>query len=348
MPSRLPLPLALTLAFASLAAQAAPPRYTLAEVPQGTFIYESANQVNATGTIGGSGYAADGIMHAFSLAPGGVPVVLDPLGGGTSRGAALNDAGDIVGAATVPGDPNHTHAFLIHGGVATDLTHDTGRSFSDAVGVGGDGTVVGNTSTATHLLGEAFVWRNGQLTTLGTMAGGRSSVAQAVNAAGLVVGASAIAPTQDFHAFVFDRRMHDLGTLGGAQSNALAINAAGTAVGWALTPAPSKLHAVSWSAKRRITDLGTLEPGNPDSTSEAIAVNDAGLIVGAASSADGGRGFIVQGHRMYDLNRFVNGLPAGARITSGDSITAAGVILASLTDVNGTPHSVLLTPVASR
>ena len=68
--------------------------------------------------------------------------------------------------------------------------------------------------------------------------------------------------------------MQPLNDLGGDASLAQAINADGTTAGWAYDPA-GVLHAVRWSASGTLTDL------NPSGAiSEALAINDAGDVVG--------------------------------------------------------------------
>ncbi|HST12000.1 MAG TPA: hypothetical protein VLL05_16605, partial [Terriglobales bacterium] len=89
------------------------------------------------------------------------------------------------------------------------------------------------------------------------------------------------------HAFVWDGKTTDLGTLpGGLSSFPVGINDSGVVVGQSqnatidpLTGVP-ELRAVLWQ-NGRILDLGTLE-GNEGN---ALAINDRGQVVGAATNA---------------------------------------------------------------
>jgi probable HAF family extracellular repeat protein len=123
---------------------------------------------------------------------------------------------------------------------------------------------------------------------LGTLAGGLSSAAEAVNSSGQVVGMSSTVGYFQTHAFAWKSStgMVDLGTLGGTFSIAVSINASGQIVGQStLTKAFSApSHAVLWQiGSPGITDLGTLG-GN---WSYASYVNDAGQVIGMSGTASG-------------------------------------------------------------
>src|SRR5262245_36870048 len=102
------------------------------------------------------------------------------------------------------------------------------------------GQVVGSSETsdgATH----AFLWQNGALTDLGTLAGaGFSSYATGINNLGQVVGYSTTVGDPNYRAFLWQSgTMTDLNSLIPADSgwvlrNAAAINEAGQIVGWGM------------------------------------------------------------------------------------------------------------------
>jgi probable HAF family extracellular repeat protein len=114
------------------------------------------------------------------------------------------------------------------------------------------------------------------LTGLGTL-GGQSSRAAAINASGWVAGESETADGNT-HAFVWNtgEGMRDLGTLGGAGSRAFAINGKGLVVGESFN-SNGITQAFGWKSSEGIFPL----PVTAQTLySAALAVNDAGLVVG--------------------------------------------------------------------
>ena len=163
-----------------------------------------------------------------------------------------------------------------HAGPVTYHVTDLGPNFVNAVNNAGTGA--GQSGTVAALFDKY-----GGVTPIGTL-GGASAAAQAVNAAGVVVGGSSTAGGTQ-HAFSYaDGVMTDLGTLGtraNAWSIALDVNKTGTAVGYGSAKKTDAVHAVRWKHGLG-TDLGTL-PGSTDS--QAYAINAAGHIAGASGGA---------------------------------------------------------------
>ena len=163
--------------------------------------------------------------------------------------------------------------------------------------------------------GRRIVYR---LTDLGTL-GGATSNANAINAAGQVVGESDTA-TGAKHAFLYaDGKMKDLGTLDAGNSCAEGINARGQVVGWS-GPSEADCRAFLYSGgvmKR----LGTL--GGPTAT--AFAISDAGQIAGYSLDSNGvARAFLyTPGDGMKDL-----GALGGPKAKSwAKRINAAGLVV---------------------
>jgi probable HAF family extracellular repeat protein len=86
---------------------------------------------------------------------------------------------------------------------------------------------------------RAFLWRDGQITDLGVLAGIRS-IAHSINESGTIAGYSnysdVVVEQGRYHAVVWtDGAIHDLGTLGGNQSYAMSINSKGDIAGTSVT-----------------------------------------------------------------------------------------------------------------
>lgn len=163
------------------------------------------------------------------------------------------------------------------------------------------GQVVGNlyTGSAYH----AFVYTSGVLTDIGTL-GGDYSFANAINDLGQVVGNSDTAGATT-NGFVYS---------GGAMTAmsaapyilAFGINNSGTIVGTmsVTTPEGDYYHAYTLGAGGTLTDLGTLSYGD---SSRGIAINNSGVVVGAAANMFNGAPnypedpFIFQGGVMTGL-----------------------------------------------
>lgn len=140
---------------------------------------------------------------------------------------------------------------------------------------------------------------------LGTLPGGSSSYARAVNELGQVVGqASAAGGVQ--HAFLWlpeaayelAAGMNDLGTLANGHSQAEGINDIGYVVGHSEANDDYD-HAFLWRPGMGMVDLGTLG----GSASEGYGINNAGQVVGAANSiSDDWYAFIWADDQMNPLD----------------------------------------------
>ena len=247
----------------------------------------SAEDVNQRGIIVGHADNEDGYPRAVMWRRGRV-TDLGTLGGNVSFATAINDRGQVVGTAeTAAGD---LHAFVWSMGEMTDLGGLPGSEFSWAEDLNNRGMIVG-WSAGGFFVQRATMWEGGEIVDLGTLAhesaassindrhqivggsilelevlallwergemrmlgtlGGTFSAANAINAAGQVVGASAAADGRQA-AFLWERgTMISLGRpesalrrRAGALSNAFAINARGTVVGFSGRP-------VTWTAVPR-------------------------------------------------------------------------------------------------
>ena len=173
---------------------------------------------------------------------------LGSLGGVWGSAGALNNRGQVIGVSSLGADPGacfgtgnpaNCHPFLWDDGKLIDLfTSTIGGNPITAEAINGAGEVVGTASFPNGAPGgEAYLWKDGVLTDLGTLTGDFQSVALAINSRGQVVG-------QSFpHGAVLweDGAIFDLNTLIPQNSdllldNAFAISDRGEIAGFGLPP----------------------------------------------------------------------------------------------------------------
>ncbi len=296
-------------------------------------------------------------------------VDLGTLGGNQSLANAINDSGQVVGAAlnTTP-DPfsgagfllspaaTQVHAFLWQAGVMQDLG-TLGGPDSTAWTVNRRGDIAGESFTAstpnpvttwcgTNVPTEEpfIIEKHGKgMTSLGTL-GGTCGNTWWLNNRGQVVGLSYLAGDNVAHPFLWTKNggMQDLGTLGGTFGHPDWINEAGEVVGFSYLQGDQTGHAFLWR-DAAMTDLGTVA-GDP--YSEAYSINLLGQVVGTSGILGVGdlHGFLWEkGGPIVDLNRLV--LPgASLFVTDGVNINDRGEVGCLGTLPNGDTRACMLIP----
>ena len=284
-----------------------------------------ANAINGTGDVVGSSeiFVESSVqnyptLHAFfhSSVPGSGMQDLGsffphwaPQGvADLSSGDGINDSGQIVGSSTTSELFGHAYRTAPHTSQIT--THDdigtlccgTNGGYAGARAINISGQAVGFSSPMPDPNFHAFRASPNSLITLATddlgTLGGINSYANAINAAGQVVGVSQVASLPQTcrvcgHAFrtaanrPINPTTDDLGTLGGSFSQAYGINSSGQVVGYANLAGDLKQHAFlySWSVMRDLNDLIPASSGWE--LSEATGINDVGQIVGTGINSDG-------------------------------------------------------------
>jgi probable HAF family extracellular repeat protein len=197
-------------------------------------------------------------------------------------------------------EPNGRVSATIRLSAMTDLGTLGGGEWSQARGVNNSGLVVGQSQVAGGAF-HAFAWSKAEgMVDLGTF-GGAYSWANSVNDRGWIVGASDTA-AGNVHAFVWTTNggMVDLDPLGGIYSEAVAVSETGYVVGARSLDGDGN-HAFVWTETDGMIDLGTL---GDYYSSRAVAVSNAGHVVGLGLSNSGGdyRAFVwTKGTGIVDL-----------------------------------------------
>jgi probable HAF family extracellular repeat protein len=224
--------------------------------------------------------------------------------GGACIAYGINDEGQIVGWANTNGSNN---AFLYSSGTMIDLG-TLGGYESHAFGINDYGQVVGYSYTNGAVL-DAFLYSGGTMSDLGSIVGS-DSMAYGINDHGQIAGGTG----NPNHAFLFSGGMSmDLGTLGGLFSWAYGINDRGQVAGYADT-GNEELHAFLYSGGT-MYDLGT-----PGSTSQALALNSNGQVVGWFTTNNTTHAFLYKGEAMIDLGTLGGAYSEAFGINSNDQV----------------------------
>jgi probable HAF family extracellular repeat protein len=166
---------------------------------------------------------------------------LGSFGGTQGFAGPLNNRGQVIGISSLPGDVTFD-PFLWDQGKLIDLYTDTiGGNAITANALNDDGEIVGG-GTFPNRVFDAYVWRNGAATDLGTLDGDCFSEAVAINSSGQVVGYSLSCDFRKQRSFLWeDGSMVDLNTLIPPNSDlqlvqTLAINDRGEIAGDGVPP----------------------------------------------------------------------------------------------------------------
>jgi len=222
--------------------------------------------------------------HAVRWARTGAIKDLGTLPGDTASTASdINNQGVVVGRSekVIVEDTRSLAVRWDRQGRIHALAPVAGATSTSAAAINRRGTAIGSATLPTGT--RAMRWKaTGEARLLPAgRPGASTSVAHAINADDVVVGAVAGKPVS----WDSRGRLHPLATLPGRPTGAAtALNHRGEMVGYLTAEGTAgDEHAVRWDRRGRPTDLGTLDGG---STSRATAINDRGLVIGQSDSPD--------------------------------------------------------------
>lgn len=231
-------------------------------------------------------------------------LLLQGLGGTQTRAEAINNAGQIVGSGTTPGNLEPS-ALMWSAGMLTNLGQLVSPS-SSATGINNAGQVVGRHAVSSFWESAATVWAAGSATDLTSPASGvRYAWATGINDQGMVVGGIM---TSDYWLTSVSRAVvWTSGTLqvlpgidplsNGTDSGALALNNSGQVAGYVRGAVTGwDQRAVVWQAGQ-MQVLDTLG----GTSSSATAINDLGTTVGWSATGSAVHATLWAGTSATDL-----------------------------------------------
>jgi probable HAF family extracellular repeat protein len=300
--------------------------------------------INNRGQIVGDTITSDGtvISRAFRWSPATGTQNLGTLpGGGPSSGYGINDAGQVVGSASL--NSGGSRAFRYTDGVGmVDLGVLPGQTNSTARAINNAGQVTG-TSTNSPLPGVPFRYTDGVgMQSLGLPPGATgASSGTAINSRGLVATTASVSGVSRAFRYTDGTGWQDLGSFGGGTS-ASAINDAGQVAGSA-SLGNGVTHAFLYTDGVGMRDLGAL-PGGVNSF--ALGLNGLGHAVGEGRVAGPGsalHALLFKDGTVTDLNSLISP-QSGWLLISAVDINDNGWIIGT-GGLNGRNANFLLTPV---
>jgi probable HAF family extracellular repeat protein len=267
---------------------------------------------------------------------------LGTMGGTTSFARAINNQRQVTGnAQTDPSQPSpRLIAFIWNppAGPLIDLGILPGsNNFSRGYAINDLGVIVGESGNNTP---QSFRWEQTTgMTGLLRLAGDNyNGVAHGIDNAGIIVGISGNGTTSRPTRWNAQAVATDLGSIDGTTTSfgrAWNLNQTGTIVGITETGTGTPMHATMWLAGA-VIDLGSIAPHE---RSEALAVNDHNIAVGASNNGLTPSSTPIRRAVRWEI---VGGVPQieelgslGRTFSEALDINNEGVIVGSATNILG-------------
>jgi probable HAF family extracellular repeat protein len=249
------------------------------------------------------GFGTKLICRPFHWA-GGKMTELPTLGGNNGWANAVNDHGQVVGAAeNATPDPScspfqSVRPVIWEKRMARDLSTLPGDPDGTASGINNRGQVVGGSGSWCAGLDHALLWDDGKVIQLPSLGGTMNNEALAINNQGHAVGHSGVTGDTAVHAVLWENGVaKDLGALpNDAGAFASGINHTDQVVGTSYDM-NGNLHAFLWK-EGAITELSTLFPADSNLyPTMANEIDSRGQISGMAT--------VTSGKYMGEIHAFI-------------------------------------------
>lgn len=269
---------------------------------------------------------------------------LGTLGGNSSFALDINNLGQVTAnAQTAVGQPAprlNTFLWNAPGPMLNVGVLPGSNNFSRGYAINDAGAIVGESDNNAS---RAFIYANGSLSGLTRLAGDNDrGVAHDINNTGLVVGISSNGVASRATLWT-NGQASDLGSVDGLSTTtarAWGLNDAGSAVGLSRRDSTSSVsQATLWRPGAAPLNLGSLQP---DSFSQAYAINDNGVIVGSAVNGQTGSGTSITQAVLWRLAGNSVSLQAlgslGRTFSEAKDINDAGQVVGYATNIAGSPQ----------
>jgi len=265
---------------------------------------------------------ADGEQSQMLVWDDYVMTDLGDLGGAHNVAVDINDAGQIIGVSTISRDANAISRAWVHDGTTlTPLPLWNATAGSSARALSGSGDVLGSNGTQ-------VLWTGGTVqnlrTTYPTLVAARD-----LNDAGTIVGACRVPRSIYNFACVLNAGTTTLlDTTGYRYSSATAINHSGVVVGSRASTGRTQFGAFVWTGGSPLT----LPPLGQSTHAEAVALNDAGTVVGRSTLYSNWRATLWRNGVAVDLGAVHGNASWALGISNGESVVGLTIPI-----INGTP-----------
>lgn len=254
--------------------------------------------------VAGYGNDAQGVTHAFLYQDHFLQILGFLPGGTTSMAFAVNDSGEVAGAADNSAGAVQAVVFK-NGNIISLGTLGATAGGGEALGINNRGDVTGIANTANGNA-DGFLYHDRKMIDLGVLPGANSSAGTAINNSLQITGNSGTLGANNSHAFLWDKgKMIDLGVLPtGNSSQGNGINGRGEVVGGSDIFIPSNLgfgppgtyvsHGFLYS-NGQLQDLNDLIPANSGWVlGAASGINNRGEIAGTGTINGETHGYLLK------------------------------------------------------